>query len=60
MTIAEVSQVGSFSLGKGRFDLLIRERRVHLLQQLMLDGRGARGTAGESTLCVAGSSALSG
>ena len=51
MTTAEASQVSAFSLGKGRFDLLIRERRVHLLQPLVLDGRGATGTADESSQC---------
>ena len=51
MTTAEASQVGAFSLGKGRFDRLIRERRVHLLQPLVLDGMGAIGTADESTQC---------
>ena len=51
-TTAEASQVGAFSLDKGRFDLLIMERRVHLLQPLVWDGRGgATGTAGESSLC---------
>ena len=36
----EASQVSAFRLGKGSFDLLIRERRTHLLQSLVLDGRG--------------------
>ena len=49
MTTAEAP--GAFSLGKGRFDLLIRERRVHPLQPLLLDGRGATGTADESSQC---------
>ena len=52
MTTVEASQVGAFSLGKGRFDLLFRERRVHLLQSLLLDGRGATGTADDNSLCV--------
>ena len=51
MTTAEENQVGAFSLSKGRFDLLIRERRVHLLQPLVLDGRGATGTTNENTPC---------
>ena len=37
---AEASQVGAFHLGKGRFDQLIWERRVHLNQPMVLDGRG--------------------
>ena len=48
MTTAKTSHVGVFSLGKGRFDLQIRERRVHLLQPLVLDGKGVTGTADES------------
>ena len=51
MTTAEASQVGALGLGKGRFDLIIRERCVHLLQPLVLDGRGATGTAGERSPC---------
>ena len=51
MTTLEPSQVGAFCLGKGRFDMLIRERRLHLLQPLVLDGRGATETASESSLC---------
>ena len=43
MTTAEASQVGAFSIGKGRFDLLIREG--HVFQPLVLDGMGATGTA---------------
>ena len=39
------------SLGKGRFDQLNRERRVHLLQPLVMDGRGVTGTADEGSLC---------
>ena len=38
MTNADVNQVGAFSLGKGRFDLLIREM-------------WATGTADESVPC---------
>ena len=51
MTTAEATQVGVFHLDKGRFDLLIRERRVHLLQPIVLDGRGATGMSDESSLC---------
>ena len=51
MTTAEEIQVSVFGLGKGRFDLLIRERHVHLLQLLMLDGSGATGSADESSMC---------
>ena len=40
MTTAEASLIGPFSLGKGRFDLFIREKHVHLLQPLVLDGSG--------------------
>ena len=51
MTTAKVSQIGTFHLGKGRFDLLIRERRVHF-QPLVLDvSGGGMGTADESSLC---------
>ena len=39
MTIAEVGQVGVFHLVKGRFDLLARERPMHLLQLLVLNGQ---------------------
>ena len=39
MTTAEASQVGGFHLGKGCFDLLIRERHIHPLQPLV-DGMG--------------------
>ena len=51
MTTAEARQVGVFSLGKGCFDLLIRERRVHLLQPHVLDGSGTTGTADVSAPC---------
>ena len=51
MTTTEAGQVGGFRLGKGRYDLLIRVRYIHHLQPLMLDGRGANGTADESSLC---------
>ena len=50
VTIAEWSHVGALSLGKGRFDLLIRKRRVHLLQPLVLDGWGVTGTSDERSL----------
>ena len=46
LTTAEASQVGAF-----RFDLLIWERCVHLLQPLMLDWRGATGMADGSSPC---------
>ena len=52
MTTVEASLVSVFGLGKRRFDLLIRDRRVHLLQLLMLDGWGAIGTADESSPCI--------
>ena len=51
MTTVEAGQVGTFSLGKGRFDLLIRERRVHLLRPLVLSGIGETGTADENSPC---------
>ena len=51
MTTAEASQVGAVSLGKGHFDLLIRERRAHLFLPLVLDGRGTTGMADEKTPC---------
>ena len=51
MTTAEASEGGAFLLGKGHFDLLIRERRVHLLQPLVLDERGVTGTVDESSPC---------
>ena len=51
MTTAEASQVGTFSLGKGRFDQLIMERREHLIQPVVMDGRGATGTVDESSPC---------
>ena len=50
-TTAEANQVGEFSVGKGRLDSVIRERQVHLLQPLVLDGMGETGTAEESSLC---------
>ena len=50
MTIEEVSQVNAFHLGKGRFSPLIVDRRMHLLQPLMSDGRVATGTAVERSL----------
>ena len=59
MTTTEASQVGAFSLGKGRSDQLIGLRRVHLLQPLVLDGSGATG-ARMRALCIACSRALSG
>ena len=37
---AEASHIVATSIGKGRFDLFIMERREHLLQQLVLEGRG--------------------
>ena len=40
MTTAEARQVGAFILDKGNFDLFMRERRVHLIQPLVLDGGG--------------------
>ena len=60
MNTAEASQVGVFRLGKERLDLLIRERRVHLPQPLMLDRRGVRQERRTRALNVAGSSALLG
>ena len=51
MTTAEASQVGAFRLEKGRFNLLIEECRIYLLQPLVLDGREATGTADESSPC---------
>ena len=57
-TTGGVSQVGAFRLGKGRFDLLIRERRAHLLQTLMVNERG-RQERRMRALGVATSSALS-
>ena len=45
VTTAEEHQVGAFSLVKGRYDMLIRERGEHLLQPLVFDGMGATGTA---------------
>ena len=51
MTIADASQVGTFCHGKGRFDLLFSERRMPLLQPLMLDGSGATETVDGSSLC---------
>ena len=50
VTTAETNQVDSFCLGKGHFDMLIRERRVHLLHPLLLDGRGATVTADVSSV----------
>ena len=49
MTTVDTSQVGALRLGKGRFDLLIRKRRVHLLRSMVLDGKGATGTVDESS-----------
>ena len=51
MTTAEACQVGACSLGKGRFDLLIMERRVHLLQAHVLDWKEATGTVNEISPC---------
>ena len=39
------------SFGNGRFDLLFMERRVHLLQPRLLDGRAETETADESSPC---------
>ena len=51
MITADASQVGAFSHGKGHFDLIIGERRVHLLQPLVLDEMEATETADESSPC---------
>ena len=51
MAISDASQVGALSLGKGFSYLLIRERRVQLLQPLVLDGRGETGTADVNSPC---------
>ena len=51
MTTAKVSQVGEFHLGKGYFGQLIRERRIHLLHPLVLEGKVMEGTGDESYLC---------
>ena len=59
MTTREASQVGAFSLGNGRFDMLNREGRVHLRHSLVVDRRG-RQERRIRALRVAGSSALSG
>ena len=59
MNTEEASKVSVFHLGKERFDLLIKERRIHLLQSLVLNGRG-REERWMRALHVAASSALSG
>ena len=59
MTTGEASQVGVFRLGIGCFDLLIRERCIHLLRLLVLDGSGRLGRRMRA-LHVAASSVLSG
>ena len=42
MNTAEAIQVGAFHLGKGRFDLLIGERNLHLQLLVFLIGGGDR------------------
>ena len=51
MTTAEAIQVGAFRRGKGHFGLLIKERRTHLLQPLVLHWRLTVGTADKRSLC---------
>ena len=57
MTTGEANQVGAFSLGRRRYDLLIMERYAHLLQPLVLDGRCWRQDRRMRTLRIACSSA---
>ena len=51
VTNVETSHVCALGLRKGHFDPLIGERRVHLLQPLVFDGRGGGGREDWSSPC---------